>query len=103
MEAVKNYKTLKQEIKQDALEIRSDKETLKKTQRGELPGSASTLQCMLFYKRRDSRHRHIAYSMMRGNTYEQIERKCHKDNQPNMDLIKRIIDEYSAQAVCAGA
>lgn len=40
------------------------------------------------------RHMHIAYSLVRGKTLSQIENKIHEGNQPDMELIERIIEDY---------
>ena len=80
MDTIKNYLTLKEELKQLARELQALK-----------PWTNHS-------KKRICRHKHIAYSMMRGRTYEQIEAKCRKDNRPDMDLIQRIIGEYNIAA-----
>lgn len=94
----KNIKVLKQELKQFALELHNDKADLKKTQRE--TGYAGNLQFSLHVKKREYRHKHISYSMMRGRTYEQIEQKCAENNKPDMALIQRILDEYNTKNVC---
>lgn len=99
----KNFKVLKEELKQLAVELHSEKIDLKKNQREGAIVAACALQYSILKNRMDCRHKHIAYSMMKGRTYEQIEPKCKEDNKPNMDLVKRIIDEYSAQNVRACA
>lgn len=99
----KNYQTLKQELKQLASELHDDKAEIKATQKENGSGAASIQQYRIHYKKRDCRHKHIAYSMMRGRTYEQIEPKCREDNKPDQDLIRRIIGEYGTQDVRACA
>jgi hypothetical protein len=46
------------------------------------------------------RHKHIAYCLLRGRTYEQIESKVHEGNEPNWDKInaymKAVQDEQEA-------
>lgn len=44
---------------------------------------------------REARHKHIAYSMMRGRKYEQIEQKTRPDNKADMKYVEQIIAEYS--------
>jgi len=93
MEKKKNFKTLKEELKEMAVKIKETKIETKDTQKkGEYAGS---LQYALLKFRREYRHKHIAYSLMRGRSYEQIEPKCREGNEPNKDLIQEIIDEYS--------
>lgn len=48
------------------------------------------------------RHYHIAYSLLKGKTYDQIEKKCHEDNQPDMALIQEIRNAY-IENVCVSA
>jgi len=99
METVKNYLTLKSELKQLAVELKTDKADIKTTQKECGSGAACGQQSGLHFKKRACRHKHIAYSMMRGRTYEQIEAKCREGNSPDMDLIQRIIGEYNTADV----
>jgi hypothetical protein len=103
METVKNYLTLKSELKQLASELRNDKASIKQTQKECGSGAACDQQAAVVTKKRTCRHRHIAYSMMRGRTYEQIEAKCREGNSPDQNLIQEIIRAYGTQDVCAGA
>lgn len=34
---------------------------------------------------------HIAYSLMKGKTYEQIEQKCRENNEPDLDIINSVL------------
>jgi hypothetical protein len=93
MEKIKNFKTLKAEQKEMAVKIRETKSETKETQKkNEYAGS---LQYSLLKLRSEYRHKHIAYCLMRGRSYEQIEPKCREGNKPNKDLIQEIINEYS--------
>jgi type I site-specific restriction-modification system R (restriction) subunit len=103
MEALKNYQTLKQELKQLAVELKTDKIDIKNTQKECGPGSASILQYQIRKKKHIYRHKHIAYSMMRGRTYEQIESKCRENNKSDQNLIRELINEYGTQNVRACA
>ena len=104
MDQIKNYKTLKSELKTMALALRGAKKEIKTIQKEEGSGSAYLQQYKILGKKFDYRHKHIAYSMMRGKTYEQIERKCAKGNEPNQKLIQEILNAYArAEDVCAGA
>lgn len=95
MEQVKNFKTLKAEQKEMAVKIRETKNETKETQKkNEYAGS---LQYSLLKLRSEYRHKHIAYCLMRGRSYEEIEPKCRENNKPNKDLIQEIINEYSQQ------
>jgi len=94
-------KNLKEELKALAAEIRKNNIETKKLQKaGEYAGH---LQYSRISLKKDFRHKHIAASLLRGRTYEQIEPKCRENNKPNMDLIKEIMDEYTKENVCVGA
>ena len=70
---------MKQTIKSLATEIRQLKSLRKTSPNGFVPGLA---HAQYYF-----RHLHIAYSLMRGRTYEQIEAKTSLNNEPNWDLI----------------
>jgi hypothetical protein len=40
------------------------------------------------------RHLHIAYSLLKGKTMKEIENTVRVDNEPNLELIERIIEHY---------
>jgi Fe-S-cluster-containing dehydrogenase component len=42
------------------------------------------------------RHRLIAYSIAKGKTYEQIEKKVHEGNEPNWTFVKGIQNELKS-------
>ena len=42
------------------------------------------------------RHEHIAYCMVRGKTYKQIERSVRENNEPNEDYIEQLLNSYPA-------
>ncbi len=97
-------KQLKQYLKETAATIRTTKHCVKNHQRkhngshpwqGECGESIRKLQY-------EYRHHLIAYSILRGRTYEQVENKCAEDNSPNMDYVQRIMTEH-AENVCVGA
>lgn len=96
----KTIKNLKEEQKSLALEIRTNKNNIKEKQRnGDYAGDQ---QYLLLKQKREYRHKHIAYCMLRGRSYEQIENKCREDNKPSFDTIKGYMDEYSKN-VCASS
>jgi hypothetical protein len=80
---------LKSELKELAEEIRFLKSQRKSHKFGSVPG--------LFGKRYDARHKHIAYSMLRGRKYEETEQKCHE--APDMEVVKAIVESYN-EALC---
>ena len=84
------YKELKAELKVLAKEIRELKSQRKSHPFGYVPG--------LDNKRYIVRHKHIAYCLLRGKSYEEIEGKCHQE--PNMDYVERI-KEAHCETICA--
>lgn len=49
--------------------------------------------------KKELRHLHIAYSMLRGIPYEMIERKVADGNQPSWSRIDEIIGRYKDEQV----
>jgi hypothetical protein len=98
--AVKNIQSLKSELKLLASELKDDKVTVKKSQQERLEG-AGILQYALLKKKKIFRHKHIAYCLMRGRTYEQIESKCREGNEPDQNLIREIQRTYGTTDVRA--
>jgi hypothetical protein len=90
---------LKNLLKQLAAEIHELKAETKKIQKS--GNYAGVQQVKLISLKSDFRHRHIAYSLMKGHTYEQIEHP-REGNKPDQTLIQRIQNEY-AQNVCVSA
>ena len=43
----------------------------------------------------ERRHKHIAYSMLKGKEYEQIEPYVRPGNEPSMKLVEQYMEEYS--------
>ena len=89
---------LKKELKELAVDIRNTKTDLKEHQRAH-NGWQGPFLSACYSKSRNYRHKHIAYSMLRGRAYEEIERTCREE--PDWDLIERIKNEYAAEDVRA--
>jgi len=49
-----------------------------------------------FRKSREFRHKHIAYCLLRGRSYEQIEQP-REDNKPDMIYVQMIMEEHGQQ------
>jgi len=68
---------------------------------------AGHLQSKVHIARHTIRHRHLAYCMLRGRTYEQCENKVREGNKPNMLHVNKIIQDYTynvkEEAVSAAA
>ena len=96
------YNKLKEEQKALAEQIRQWKSNRKEKRRIELNLKQWEVQYKLYRLQDKYRHKHIAYCMLRGRTYEQIERKC--EVSPDFNQIERIMGEYEQkQALCASA
>ena len=86
------YLKLKQRLKDLAVDIRKMKASRKQHEFGYVPGLDSA--------RWEARHLHIAYCMLRGRKYEEIEPRCHEE--PNMTRVEKIMEAHR-EAVCTSA
>jgi len=78
---------VKEVLKVEANELTTLKRELKETQRcGKYAGN---LQCDLSGKRYRWRHKFIAYCILKGREIDEIEKRCHEDNQPNLQLVEQ--------------
>jgi hypothetical protein len=109
---VRKIKILKQELKALACAITKSKIDLKDCQRKHCGdcGYWTGQPGYSVYKNHgketydlkfEFRHKHIAYCLLRGRTIEQIEMPA-KDNQPDIQYIERIQNEYREEDVCVG-
>jgi len=93
---------LKSWLKTAAIEIRIGKNLYKDSQRNhkDNPRNLWNVQKL----QREYRHKHIAYSELRGKTRAQIENP-RQGNEPNETLIQSIKDEYKElpQTICISA
>lgn len=97
---------LKKEQKQRAIDLKENKNGHRNSQRQGDWVAADTHLCEVFSLKKEYRHKHIAYSIMRGRKYEEIERTCRDDNKPDFDYVDKIMAAYAEEAhedVCAGA
>lgn len=112
---MRTIKEFKEEQKQGAEELRQYRYDVKKAQREKRFGYNDPSPWDLFKKSREWRHKHIAYCMLRGREYHEIESKVRDGNEPDMGEVKRIMSNYSppevhdaesngrkAEAVCTG-
>ncbi len=95
------YPELKNELKQLAKAIREWKNNRKQDKRTQLKMVQWEVQSEVDWRKHEFRHKHIAYCMLRGREYEQIERYC--EVSPDLDTIKRIMGKYDQKTVCASA
>lgn len=79
--------------------IRSTKKELKLFQK-ENHGWDGGFYKTLRHLSNDYRHHHIAYSLLKGTPYENIEKPS---NEPDFSLIEEIKNAYTEKNVCASA
>ena len=85
--------SLKEELKSIVKQIINDKKEIKDTQiKRKYAGS---FQYKILKIQRHYRHKHIAYCLLRGRKYEEIESKVREGNEPNWSIIKKIQEEYN--------
>jgi len=87
---------LKNILKNLANEIKAAKIELKDYQR-EHGGDSGSHLFNVYKLKYEFRHKHIAYSQLRGRTYEEIEKSCSRAGEPNFELIKGIMAEYGTK------
>lgn len=100
---MKKIKELKCICKNKVAEIRAEKR--KNYADPNWRGDRWTVQCL----GQDYRRHHIAYCLLRGRTYEQIEPKVHDQNKisskdwERIEAIKAAFTEAPGEALCASA
>ena len=95
------YPELKIRLKQLAKEIREWKNNRKQDRRIKLNMNQWRVQAALDRRRSEFRHKHIAYCMLGGRKYEEIELSC--NNPPDFDEVDRIRGQYEQKTLCVGA
>jgi hypothetical protein len=98
-----SIKILKNSQKKLALEIKELKNQIKTLQKERGSGAACIQQGEVVSLKRTYRHRHIAYCLLRGRQYEQIESRRREGNEPDWNLIQEVKDEYASKDVCTSA
>ena len=104
--------SIKEELKSIAQEIKSAKQEYKQYQKSGLAFGENLFDLDSENKKKvwrlwglgyeveklskDFRHKHIAYSLLKGNKYEQIEKSVRKGNEADWNLIKGIQDEITS-------
>jgi hypothetical protein len=87
------YPKLKKELKDLAKEIKLWKFLRKPVNRKDTRLQQWDVDYNVFRYKREFRHKHIAYCLLRGRSYEQIEQP-RDDNKPDMIYVQMIMDEY---------
>ena len=91
------YPELKSELKQLAKDIRKWKNNRKMDRMIELDMFQHEIQAEVGWRKHEFRHKHIAYCILRGRKYEQIENFCKV--APNFDRIDKIKAKYEQEAL----
>ena len=97
------YPKLKNELKELAKEIKELKHKRDNwwNFKHEVPDYAqhypqAVFMYQVFRKAREFRHKHIAYCLLRGRSYEQVEQP-RKGNEPDMIYVQMIMEENGQQ------
>lgn len=88
-----NTPEMKRTIKQEAREIKELRKAFKQLQRTNQ--STWREQSQLEGKTVAYRHLHIAYSMVKGKSYEQIEKKVKEGNEPSWEAIAHWTEKFT--------
>jgi hypothetical protein len=81
---------LKEDIKSRARKIRAIRQEVKADLRAGKPANQNELEA----KKLEYRYRHVAYSLIRGKTREQIEKKVRPGNELDEELLKMYIEAF---------
>jgi hypothetical protein len=79
------------EIKEKQKVLASKIRELKNSRKGKTVDELASVQFDIWRSKRDYRHTHIAYSLVRGRAYGQIENP-RENNKPNWDIVNRLKD-----------
>jgi hypothetical protein len=88
------YSALKQELKALAVEIHTNKIAFKNKQRTVGADWRDFSHAEMLSN--EFRYNLIAYCLLRGRTYEQVEAKVRKGNEVNMDDVRVLMEKYAA-------
>jgi uncharacterized protein YerC len=87
------YSILKQELQALAIEIHTNKIAFKNKQRTNCANYHDFYHAAELSS--EFRYNLVAYSLLRGRTYEQIESNVGKGNEVNMDGVQKIMEAYA--------
>ena len=94
---MENLKEMKQWLKENGKAIRALKLEIKNSMRKCEFGNIWRLQSAVESAKCTYRTNHIAYSMARGKSYDQIESKTPRAGEPYWSLINEIIEQIKPQ------
>jgi len=93
------YIKLKRELKELAKELKKTK--YKRDHWYEFGDFQGPFQYKVLRLKYDFRHKHIAYCMLRGRHYKEIERTT--KNPPDFELVSSYMDTYNQKTMCVGS
>ncbi len=85
---------LKADLKVMSSELSSSKKTLRKDM--QMKTYSVSQQWHVLKAKREFRHMHLAYSMLRGRTLLQVEAKCHKDNALDLKMFREYLKDIKS-------
>lgn len=95
------YPELKKDLKNLAQELKKWKSSRKLNKRLQLKMPLWEIESKIYRLKVEFRHKHIAYCMLRGRSYEQIESYCRVS--PDFNRVECIMGQYEQKAVCVSA
>ena len=94
------YPELKSELKTLTSELRFWKRNRKQDKRNELKISLPDIEYKISRRRDEFRTKHIAYCLLNGRKYEDIEKPA-TNNPPSWNAIKRVLEKHEQKTLCA--
>ena len=96
---IETQKSLRATLKKERLSIIEKRTNFKNAQRNN--DESYALQTSLESAIGDYRHLHIAYSLMNGKSYDQIERTCRTGNEPSWFEINNYLSNFGLERSAA--
>jgi len=94
-----NLLTIKNDLKEIAVELRSLKLERNKNFKSGQVYKAGSNQASIIDKKFTYRHMHIAYCLARGRNYSQVESKCRDNNEISKNEVKNYLEKYKLEAL----
>jgi hypothetical protein len=95
------YPELKAELKDLAKRLRYWKSHRKYEKRLEINKPLWQIDSIIFELKHKFRHRHIAYCLLRGRSYDEVEQSCKVS--PNFGIVNKIMEEHGRKTLRASA
>tara|TARA_Y100000310_G_scaffold130972_1_gene130184 strand:- start:25762 stop:26031 length:270 start_codon:yes stop_codon:yes gene_type:complete len=85
-------KTIKENLKTEAKELRRRKDEIRTMMKNHR--YCGKEQWSLIVLRKEWRHKFIAYCLLKGRNYDEIEQTVREDNKPDQRLIDKYLEEF---------